>query len=80
MTRVTEDDLEWLVGYCDGDSAKAARIVREMRAELLALRKIAEAAAEARSQIAMAAANGRPMPGNVKWLAAIDQALRETWR
>jgi hypothetical protein len=44
MTRVTDEDLEWLAGYYLGDSSKAARIVREMRAELLALRKVADAA------------------------------------
>jgi len=49
MTRVTDDDLEWLAGYCDGDSAKAARIVREMRIDLLALRKVADAAMKARA-------------------------------
>jgi len=48
MTRVTDEDLEWLAGYCDGDSTKAARIVREMRNELLALRKVADAAVKYR--------------------------------
>jgi len=48
MTRVTDEDLEWLAGYCDGDSAKAARIVREVRGELLALRNVAEAAVNMR--------------------------------
>jgi len=44
MTRVTDEDLEWLAGYCDGDSSKAARVARDVRAELLALRKAADAA------------------------------------
>lgn len=71
MTRVTNEDLEWLVGYCDGDSSKAVRIAREMRAELLALRKVADAAA---TMVDSAAED--QLNWNVAWRTLV-RALRE---
>jgi uncharacterized coiled-coil DUF342 family protein len=49
--------------------SKRVRVLRAERAECLAL------LGDAREQVAMAASARRPMPGNVKWLSAVEDLL-----